>query len=121
MLIASDQFRIVVGLGKSGMSLVRHLAGRGVPFAVADTREQPPELATLRRDFPQVEVRCGELDVDFLCRASELLISPGLALSTPALQAAAERGVRRPATSSCSPARRARPSSPSPARTPRAP
>ncbi|WP_028240327.1 UDP-N-acetylmuramoyl-L-alanine--D-glutamate ligase [Stutzerimonas azotifigens] len=94
MLIASDQFRIVVGLGKSGMSLVRHLAGRGVPFAVADTREQPPELATLRRDFPQVEVRCGELDVDFLCRASELLISPGLALSTPALQAAAERGVR---------------------------
>ncbi|MGE8332782.1 MAG: hypothetical protein ACN6N6_02670, partial [Pseudomonas putida] len=25
-LIASDQFRIVVGLGKSGMSLVRFLA-----------------------------------------------------------------------------------------------
>lgn len=45
MLIASDQFRIVVGLGKSGMSLVRFLARRGVPFAVADTREQPPELA----------------------------------------------------------------------------
>ena len=54
-LIASDQFRIVVGLGKSGMSLVRHLARRGLPFAVADTRANPPELATLRRDFPQVE------------------------------------------------------------------
>ena len=77
-LIASDQFRIVVGLGKSGMSLVRHLARRGLPFAVADTRANPPELATLRRDFPQVEVRCGALDVDFLCRASELLVSPGL-------------------------------------------
>ena len=93
-LIASDHFRIVVGLGKSGMSLVRFLAQQGVAFAVADTRENPPELATLRRDYPQVEVRCGELDVDFLCRADELYVSPGLALATPALQAAAARGVK---------------------------
>ena len=93
-LIASDHFRIVVGLGKSGMSLVRFLAQRGVSFAVADTRENPPELATLRRDYPQVEVRCGELDVDFLCRADELYVSPGLALATPALQTAAARGVK---------------------------
>ena len=93
-LIASDHFRIIVGLGKSGMSLVRFLAQRGVSFAVADTRDNPPELATLRRDYPQVEVRCGELDVDFLCRADELYVSPGLALATPALQAAAARGVK---------------------------
>lgn len=92
-LIASDQFRIVVGLGKSGMSLVRFLANQGVRFAVADTRENPPELETLRRDYPQVEVRCGALDVEFLCRASELYVSPGLALATPALQEAAARGV----------------------------
>ena len=93
-LIASDHFRIVVGLGKSGMSLVRFLANRGASFAVADTRENPPELATLRRDYPHVEVRCGELDVEFLCRADELYVSPGLALATPALQAAAARGVK---------------------------
>ncbi len=94
MLIASDQFRIVVGLGKSGMSVVRHLARRGLPFAVADTRANPPELATLKAQYPGVEVRCGELDVEFLCRASELLVSPGLAIATPALQAAAARGVK---------------------------
>ncbi|MCD5987341.1 UDP-N-acetylmuramoyl-L-alanine--D-glutamate ligase [Pseudomonas sp. CDFA 553] len=93
-LIASDHFRIIVGLGKSGMSLVRFLASRGVSFAVADTRENPPELATLRRDYPQVDVRCGELDVEFLCRANELYVSPGLALATPALQQAAARGVK---------------------------
>ncbi|WP_313500410.1 UDP-N-acetylmuramoyl-L-alanine--D-glutamate ligase [Stutzerimonas nitrititolerans] len=94
MLIASDQFRIVVGLGKSGMSVVRQLARRGQPFAVVDTRANPPELATLQAQYPEIEVRCGELDVDFLCRASELLVSPGLAVSTPALQAAAARGVK---------------------------
>nr|WP_256256260.1 UDP-N-acetylmuramoyl-L-alanine--D-glutamate ligase [Pseudomonas agarici] len=93
-MIASDHFRIIVGLGKSGMSLVRFLASRGVAFAVADTRDNPPELAALRRDYPQVEVRCGELDVEFLCRADELYVSPGLALATPALQAAAARGVK---------------------------
>ncbi|MFG0382980.1 UDP-N-acetylmuramoyl-L-alanine--D-glutamate ligase [Pseudomonas sp. zbq_18] len=93
-LIASDQFRIVVGLGKSGMSLVRFLAQQGVRFAVADTRANPPELATLQRDYPEVEVRCGELDADFLCRASELYVSPGLALATPALREAAARGVK---------------------------
>ena len=93
-LIASDQFRIVVGLGKSGMSLVRFLAQQGVRFAVADTRANPPELAALQRDYPEVEVRCGELDVDFLCRASELYVSPGLALATPALREAAARGVK---------------------------
>ncbi|SDH82588.1 UDP-N-acetylmuramoylalanine--D-glutamate ligase [Pseudomonas benzenivorans] len=93
-LIASDHFRIIVGLGKSGMSLVRFLARQGLPFAVVDTRANPPELATLRKQFPQVEVRCGELDVEFLCRASELLVSPGLALATPALQEAARRGVK---------------------------
>ena len=50
-LIASDHFRIVVGLGKSGMSLVRFLARQGLPFAVADSRANPPELATLRAEF----------------------------------------------------------------------
>jgi len=93
-LIASDQFRIVVGLGKSGMSLVRYLARQGVRFAVVDTRANPPELSTLREQFPQVEVRCGELDAEFLGRASELLISPGLAVATPALQEAAQRGAK---------------------------
>src|SRR5690606_17523317 len=76
------------------MSVVRFLARQGVRFAVADTRANPPELVTLQRDYPNVEVRCGELDVDFLCRASELYVSPGLAVATPALQQAAARGVK---------------------------
>src|SRR5690606_41155114 len=76
------------------MSLVRFLARRGLPFAVVDTRVNPPELATLQREYPDIEVRCGALDEDFLCRAAELLVSPGVALATEALQQAAARGVR---------------------------
>lgn len=93
-LIASDNLRIVVGLGKSGMSLVRFLARQGVPFAVCDSRNNPPELETLKRDYPQVELRLGAWDAEFLSRAAVLYVSPGVALATPALQEAAARGVQ---------------------------
>ena len=47
-LIASDQFRIVVGLGKSGMSLVRFLARQGVRRTRARIR-WPPCVPSTRR------------------------------------------------------------------------
>lgn len=93
-MIATDHFRIVVGLGKSGLSLVRYLASQGVPFAVVDTRSNPPELASIQAEFPQLEVHCGGLDAEFLCKAKTLYVSPGLSLQTPALQEAAKRGVK---------------------------
>jgi len=89
-----SDFCIVVGLGKSGLSLVRYLASQGIAFAVVDTRSSPPELATLQKDFPQITIKCGELDVEFLCKANILYVSPGLDLKTPALQEAAKRGVK---------------------------
>ncbi len=94
MPVASSPYRIVVGLGRSGLSAVRYLARHQLPFAVADTRLAPPELPSLQREFPGVEVHCGELDPAFLQQAGELLVSPGLPLSTPALQEAARHGVR---------------------------
>ncbi len=39
-----QQTQVVVGLGKSGLSLVRFLARQEQAFAVADSRENPPEL-----------------------------------------------------------------------------
>lgn len=93
-MLTMNDFYIVVGLGKSGMSLVRYLAKQGASFAVVDTRSNPPELATLKIDYPQIEVHCGELNVEFLCKAQTLFVSPGLDLRTPALQEAVKRGVK---------------------------
>lgn len=92
-MITANDFYIVVGLGKSGMSLVRYLASQKASFAVVDTRSNPPELARLKVEYPELDVHCGELDVNFLCRAKTLFVSPGLDLKTPALQEAARRGV----------------------------
>ncbi|MEH6492118.1 UDP-N-acetylmuramoyl-L-alanine--D-glutamate ligase [Halopseudomonas sp.] len=92
-LITTDKQRIIVGLGSSGLSVARYLAGRGLPFAVVDTRENPPGLDKLKRFAPMADLYLGELDETLLCSAGELVVSPGVALATPALQAAAKAGV----------------------------
>ncbi len=88
-----QQAQVVVGLGKSGLSLVRFLARQGQTFVVADSRDNPPELAALQRDFPEVAVQCGPLSAELLSAAQVLYVSPGLALSSPALQTAMASGV----------------------------
>lgn len=90
----NQQAQVVVGLGKSGLSLVRFLASQGQTFAVADSRDNPPELHALQRDYPQVDVHCGPLSAEFLSAAQVLYVSPGLALSTLAIQAAIANGVQ---------------------------
>lgn len=92
-LITTDKQRIIVGLGKTGLSVARYLAGRGLPFAVADTRDNPPGLDQLKRFAPMADLHLGELDAQLLCKASELVVSPGIALATPALAQARAAGV----------------------------
>jgi len=90
----SKQLQVVVGLGKTGLSLVRFLARQGLPVAAVDTREQPPELAVLQAEFPQVELHCGSLATPLLMQAETLYVSPGLALAKPEIQAALAQGVK---------------------------
>ena len=93
-LISTDKQRIIVGLGVTGLSVARYLAGRDLPFAVCDTRANPPGLDKLRRFAPMADLYLGELDAQLLSSADELIINPGIALSTPAIQAAIQAGVK---------------------------
>ncbi|PKM30533.1 MAG: UDP-N-acetylmuramoyl-L-alanine--D-glutamate ligase [Gammaproteobacteria bacterium HGW-Gammaproteobacteria-11] len=92
-LITTDKKRIIVGLGSTGLAVARYLAGRGIPFAVCDTRSNPPGLEQLKRFAPMADLFLGELDEQLLCAAGELIVSPGIALSAPALLAAKAAGV----------------------------
>jgi len=84
---------VVVGLGATGLSVVRHLVRRGERVAVVDDRAEPPALASLRAEFPEVPVTLGRLDARALAAAPRLVVSPGVALSQPAIRAAGEAGV----------------------------
>ena len=83
----------VVGLGLSGLSCARWLLRQGASLTVLDTRPQPPALPQLRREHPDVQVYCGPLDQNILCRSDLLVVSPGIALKQPAIAAAMAAGV----------------------------
>ncbi len=89
-----DQFdSVIIGLGKTGMSVVKFLAKREETFVVVDSRLQPPELKTLQQLYPEVPVYLGGLDENILCSVRQLIVSPGVSLSEPAIRTAVEQGV----------------------------
>lgn len=93
-LIATDRRILIVGLGQTGLSCVRYLRAQGHDVSVVDSRSQPPGLAQLQRCWPEVECRTGAFDPDHFCRFNELLVSPGVSLEEPAIQAAKNTGAR---------------------------
>ena len=85
---------LVVGLGKTGLSVVRYLSIRGIEVAVVDSREQPPGLADLRASLPaEVALFLGGFDEAAFARAGQLVVSPGVSVHEPPIAAAAARGV----------------------------
>lgn len=93
-LIATDNKSIVVGLGITGLSCVRYLKSKGHTVIVVDSREHPPGLEACNDEFPDVQVQCGPFDVALLASANQLFVSPGVAISDPAIQEAKRLGVR---------------------------
>ena len=84
---------LVVGLGETGLSCIRHLAGSHRKVVAVDSRAHPPCRAAVESEFPGVEVRCGGFDAPAFDTAAEIVVSPGVSVREPALRAAAVRGV----------------------------
>ncbi|PVZ88876.1 UDP-N-acetylmuramoyl-L-alanine--D-glutamate ligase [Serratia sp. S1B] len=81
---------VIIGLGLTGLSCVDFFMTRGVIPQVMDTRIAPPGLDKL---LASVERHLGSLNPQWLLAADLIVASPGIALTTPALQAAADAGV----------------------------
>lgn len=79
-------FYVIVGLGLTGMSCARHLAKQGKSFAVMDTRPDPTHLADFKKAFTGIEISLGQFDEALLDKATHIILSPGIALQTPAIQ-----------------------------------
>ncbi len=83
---------LILGLGITGLSCVRHLHRRGDTLAVWDSRETPPGADTLAREFPGVPLYTGEFDPQALQQAQTLVVSPGIPLGHPAIAQAIAAG-----------------------------
>lgn len=77
------QFKLILGLGKSGVSIAEFLANRHIPFVINDTRAEPPGLAEIKIKQPNVLIQTGGLSEELLNAAEEIIISPGLSLKEP--------------------------------------
>lgn len=93
-VLAAETSRTIVGLGLTGFSCARYLASHKLDFRVADSRKEPPYKARFEEQFPGIELACGEFGDDQFVGDDVLIVSPGLALDTPAIARAVASGSR---------------------------
>ena len=88
---------LVLGLGASGLAMARWCARHGAVLTVADTREAPPQLATLQAEWPQVRFVSGAFTASLIegTAIRAVFRSPGLApeVVAPVVDAALAAGL----------------------------
>ena len=90
MIQKGNGLQVVVGLGRSGLSVANYLSQRGYTVAITDANSAPaladqlPAAVTIRQ--------FGEIDGELLRQAARIIISPGIALTTPAIAAVRQAG-----------------------------
>jgi UDP-N-acetylmuramoylalanine--D-glutamate ligase len=94
----ADRTVLVLGLGASGLAMAAWCAREGAAVQVWDSREAPPQAATLRERVPSATRLHGTLGPQALAGVHWVLKSPGLAPHDAAvagvLEAARAAGVR---------------------------
>lgn len=90
MIVKPEQavYTLVVGLGVTGLSVVRYLRALGEAVVVVDSRDVPPALDALKADYADVEYHTGKFDDVLFVNAHRIVVSPGVALTETALLAA---------------------------------
>ena len=86
-------YTLVVGLGKTGLSVVRYLRALGEAVIVVDSRDIPPGLTELKKEYADVECHTGKFDAALFINAHRIIVSPGVALAEPELQAAKNNNI----------------------------
>lgn len=89
---------VVAGLGKTGLSVARHLLAAGCDdLVLADTRLAPPGLSEIQAGalgtpLPALPMRFGAFARDTFADARRVILSPGLAPELPAIAQARAGG-----------------------------
>jgi len=92
-LIASSKTKMIIGMGATGFSVARHLSQLGQHFVMLDTRQEPPLLDKFIAEFPETPLLLGDLSLDSLNNADEVILSPGLSRQIPAIRVAIESDI----------------------------
>jgi UDP-N-acetylmuramoylalanine--D-glutamate ligase len=83
---------LVVGLGATGLSVVRYLSNKKRDFAVTDSRVSPPNKEELIHDYPNVPYYFSAFDPKVFLQAKHLVVNPGVAVASNEIQHAMANG-----------------------------
>ncbi|WP_394787018.1 UDP-N-acetylmuramoyl-L-alanine--D-glutamate ligase [Rhodoferax sp.] len=86
---------LILGLGASGLAMARWCARHGAQLTVADTREAPPQLATLQAEIPSATFVGGPFGAALAHNVQAVYRSPGLSpeVLAPVLDEARRAGL----------------------------
>ena len=84
---------LVLGMGETGLSMVKWLVRAGAHVRAADSREAPPCLDAIRKILPGGAVYAGGFAPEAFANVGLVAISPGVSPMEAAVQQASSRGV----------------------------
>ncbi len=91
--VQDDRLTVIVGLGGTGLSCVKYFTSIGETVKVVDSREKPPGLRALREQYPDVVCELGDFRPETFLAAKQLVVSPGISIRSPEIEAAKKAGV----------------------------
>ncbi len=86
-------FYLVVGLGKTGLSIARYLKQRQLDFIAYDTRKKADGLADFKREFPDTSIYLEDFPPEIFNEVIAIITSPGAPLDASFFRQAFARGV----------------------------
>ena len=84
---------LILGLGKTGVSMVTFCVKEGLNFIAADSRETTPGMKLLQNKYPNIKIYPGSFSDLKLEGIDIILKSPGINLHDPIIQRAMELGI----------------------------
>ena len=88
-----DKTVLVLGMGETGLSMIKWLTRQGAIVRVADSRAVPPNLDAIQRVIPISQIFTGKFVAKIFSRIDLIAVSPGITLAEPLMQDAVKRGV----------------------------
>lgn len=93
MIELRDKLVLVLGLGETGLSLLRWLGAQGARMRVADSRATPPGMDQAVKLVAARDIHCGPFKQALLQDVKILAISPGVPVAEPLVQQAVAAGI----------------------------
>ncbi|TXI18970.1 MAG: UDP-N-acetylmuramoyl-L-alanine--D-glutamate ligase [Nitrosomonas sp.] len=88
-----DKIVLVLGMGETGLSMVKWLSRQGARVSVADSRDEPPNWKEIERAFPQIQIYKGKFEPRIFDGIDMIAISPGVSLADPCVQEGLQRDI----------------------------